>query len=56
MAQVGICMSDVSRFQVFGQMNKSINIGGTKFGNSMLGSSDILPPLYPPKDEDYDCE
>jgi hypothetical protein len=46
MAQVGNCVSEVSRFQVFGQMNKSLNMG-TKLCNSILGSSDLLPPLYP---------
>lgn len=48
MAQVGNCISEVSRIQVFGQMNMSLNMGN-KLGNSIMGSSDLLPPLYPVK-------
>jgi hypothetical protein len=55
MAAVGLNISEGSNFQVFGQMNKSINIG-TRFGNSVFGSSALLGvPSCPVKDEDY-CE
>ena len=55
MAGAGLNISEGSNFQVFGQMNKSINIG-TRFGNSVFGSSALLGvPSCPVKDEDY-CE
>ncbi len=54
MAGAGLNISEGSNFQVFGQMNKSINIG-TRFGNSVFGSSAMLGvPSCPVKDEDVD--
>lgn len=55
MAGAGLNISEGSNFQVFGQMNKSINIG-TRFGNSVFGSSAVLGvPSCPVKDEEYYC-
>lgn len=58
MAAVGLNVSEGSNFQVFGQqIHKSLNIG-TRFGNSMFGSSALMGvPNCPVKDEveDY-CE
>lgn len=41
MAGVGLNISEGSNFQVFGQTQKSGNIG-TRFGNSVFGSSGFL--------------
>jgi hypothetical protein len=55
MAGAGLNISEGSNFQVFGQMNKSINIG-TRFGISVFGSSALIGvPGCLVKDEDY-CE
>lgn len=56
MAAVGLNISEGSNFQVFGQINKSINIG-TRFGNSVFGSSALLGvPSCPLNDEQDYCE
>ena len=56
MAGAGLNISEGSNFQVFAHMNKSINIG-TRFGNSVFGSSAVLGvPSCPVKDEEYFCE
>ena len=55
MAGVGLNISEGSNFQVFGQINKSLNIG-TRFGNSVFGSSNLIGvPACPVKDEDDYC-
>ncbi len=41
MAGVGLNVSEGSNFQVFGGMQKSLNVG-TRFGNSVFGSSAYL--------------
>jgi hypothetical protein len=41
MVGVGLNISEGSNFQVFGQMQKSGNVG-TRFGNSVFGSSAYL--------------
>lgn len=58
MAGVGLNLSEGSNFQVFGQNNKSLNIG-TRFGNSVFGSSSFLAvgaPTYNLRDEEEYCE
>lgn len=53
MAGVGLNVSEGSNFQVFGQTHKSGNIG-TRFGNSVFGSSSFLgvgAPNYNLRDE-----
>ncbi len=55
MVAAGLNVSEGSNFQVFGQINKSLNIG-TRFGNSVFGSSALMGvPSCPVKDEE-DCE
>lgn len=57
MAGVGLNVSEGSNFQVFGQMQKSGGNIGTRFGNSVFGSSAYLGGLNPNiKDEDEYCE
>ena len=41
MARVGLAISLSSNFQVFNQHLKN-NVGGTRFGNSIFGSSALL--------------
>ena len=55
---VGLNLSEGSNFQVFGQMNKSGGNPGTRFGNSVFGSSGMMlgMPSNPVKDEDDYCE
>jgi hypothetical protein len=57
MQGAGLNISEGSNFQVFGQAQKSINIG-TRFGNSVFGSSAFLAANanYSLKDEDEYCE
>jgi hypothetical protein len=51
MVAAGLNVSEGSNFQVFGQINKSLNIG-TRFGNSVFGSSALIGvPSCPVKDE-----
>jgi hypothetical protein len=55
MAGAGLNISECSNFQVFGQMQKSGNIG-TRFGGSVFGSSALLGmPNYSLKDEEDYC-
>jgi hypothetical protein len=56
MAAIGLNISEGSNFQVFGHINKSMNVG-TRFGNSVFGSSALLGvPSCPVKDEEDYCE
>lgn len=56
MAGAGLNMSDCSNFQVFGQMQKSGQLG-VRFDGSVFGSSGMLNlPNFSLKDEEEYCE